>query len=76
VRRVLLLRPDHIGDVLLTAQAVALLRASLRSAKLTYAVGHGVARPPSTAQRLTRCEWCRFQASHASRLLYWRRTPY
>jgi len=39
VQRVLLLRPDHIGDVLLTAPAVALLRASLPSAHLTYAVG-------------------------------------
>jgi lipopolysaccharide heptosyltransferase II len=39
VRRVLLLRPDHIGDVLLTAPAVALLRTSLPSAHLSYAVG-------------------------------------
>jgi heptosyltransferase-2/heptosyltransferase-3 len=39
VRRVLLLRPDHIGDVLLTSWAVALLRASLPSARLTYLVG-------------------------------------
>jgi heptosyltransferase-2/heptosyltransferase-3 len=36
---VLLLRPDHIGDVLLTAPAVAMLRASLPSARLTYLVG-------------------------------------
>ena len=39
VERVLLLRPDHIGDVLLGASAVALLRASLPSARLTYLVG-------------------------------------
>jgi ADP-heptose:LPS heptosyltransferase len=38
-RRVLLLRPDHIGDVLLTAPAVALLRESLPAAHLTYLVG-------------------------------------
>ena len=38
-RRILLLRPDHIGDVLLTAPAVALLRASLPAAHLTYIVG-------------------------------------
>jgi lipopolysaccharide heptosyltransferase III len=38
-RRVLLLRPDHIGDVLLSTPAVALLRASLPSAHLTYLVG-------------------------------------
>jgi heptosyltransferase III len=37
--RILLLRPDHIGDVLLTAPAVALLRASLPAAHLTYVVG-------------------------------------
>jgi heptosyltransferase-2/heptosyltransferase-3 len=37
--RVLLLRPDHIGDVLLTAPAVGLLRASLPAAQLTYVVG-------------------------------------
>ena len=35
----LLLRPDHIGDVLLGAPAVALLRASLPDAQLTYVVG-------------------------------------
>src|SRR6266567_723180 len=38
-RRVLLLRPDHIGDVLLTAPAIALLRAALPDARLTYLVG-------------------------------------
>lgn len=37
--RVLLLRPDHVGDVLLTAPAVALLRASLPDARLDYVVG-------------------------------------
>jgi heptosyltransferase III len=37
--RVLLLRPDHIGDVLLGAPAVALLRARLPSAHLSYLVG-------------------------------------
>jgi ADP-heptose:LPS heptosyltransferase len=36
---VLLLRPDHVGDVLLTAPAVALMRASLPAAHLTYVVG-------------------------------------
>jgi heptosyltransferase III len=38
-RRVLLLRPDHIGDVLLTAPAVTLLRTSLPEARLTYLIG-------------------------------------
>ena len=38
-QRVLLIRPDHIGDVLLTAPAIALLRTSLPNAQLTYAVG-------------------------------------
>jgi heptosyltransferase-2/heptosyltransferase-3 len=37
--RVLLLRPDHVGDVLMTAPAVALMRASLPAAHLTYVVG-------------------------------------
>ncbi len=35
----LLLRPDHVGDVLLTAPAVARLRAALPHARLTYLVG-------------------------------------
>ncbi len=35
----LLLRPDHVGDVLMTAPAVALLRASLPAAHLVYVVG-------------------------------------
>ena len=35
----LLIRPDHIGDVLLGAEAVALLRASLPRARITYLVG-------------------------------------
>jgi heptosyltransferase-2/heptosyltransferase-3 len=39
IKRVLLLRPDHVGDVLLTAPAVALVRASLPAAHLTYIVG-------------------------------------
>ncbi|HEV7663179.1 MAG TPA: glycosyltransferase family 9 protein [Chloroflexota bacterium] len=38
-KKVLLLRPDHIGDVLLTSPAIALLRASLPAAELTYVVG-------------------------------------
>lgn len=38
-RRILLLRPDHIGDVLLTAPAVDQLRASLPDADVTYLVG-------------------------------------
>jgi ADP-heptose:LPS heptosyltransferase len=39
VRRVLLVRPDHVGDVLLTASAIALLCESLPWAQLTYVVG-------------------------------------
>ena len=38
-RKVLLLRPDHIGDVLLNSPAIALLRASLPETQLTYIVG-------------------------------------
>jgi heptosyltransferase-2/heptosyltransferase-3 len=33
------MRPDHVGDVLLTAPAVALVRASLPEARITYLVG-------------------------------------
>ena len=39
VGRVLLVRPDHVGDILLTAPAVALMRASLPAAQLMYLVG-------------------------------------
>ncbi|HEY2593309.1 MAG TPA: glycosyltransferase family 9 protein, partial [Chloroflexota bacterium] len=35
----MLLRPDHVGDVLLSAPALALLRASLPNARITYLVG-------------------------------------
>src|SRR5438876_9003768 len=37
--RVLLLRPDHVGDVLLSAPAIALVRKSVPAAQLTYVVG-------------------------------------
>jgi ADP-heptose:LPS heptosyltransferase len=36
---VLAIRPDHVGDVLLTAPAIGLLRASLPAAHLSYLVG-------------------------------------
>jgi ADP-heptose:LPS heptosyltransferase len=39
IRRVLLLRPDHLGDVLLTSAAVEWLRHSLPNAQLTELVG-------------------------------------
>jgi heptosyltransferase-2/heptosyltransferase-3 len=39
VRRVLVLRPDHVGDVLLSAPAVRLLRTTLPTARITYLVG-------------------------------------
>jgi heptosyltransferase-2/heptosyltransferase-3 len=38
-RRILLIRPDHIGDVLLTSPAVAHLRQTLPAAEITYLVG-------------------------------------
>lgn len=37
--RILLLRPDHLGDVLLTTPAIAALRAALPHARLTALVG-------------------------------------
>lgn len=36
---ILVIRPDHLGDLLLAAPAVALLRGSLPGARLTYLVG-------------------------------------
>jgi ADP-heptose:LPS heptosyltransferase len=39
IERVLLVRPDHVGDVLLSSPAVALLRTALPRARLTYLVG-------------------------------------
>jgi heptosyltransferase III len=39
VGRVLLIRPDHIGDVLLSSPAVGALREGLPRARLTYLVG-------------------------------------
>lgn len=41
--RVLLIRPDHLGDVLLTAPAVGLLERSLPRTQLTYLVSKGSA---------------------------------
>lgn len=37
--RVLIIRPDHLGDLLLSAPAVGLLRRALPRARLTYLVG-------------------------------------
>lgn len=37
--KVLLIRPDHIGDVLFTTPSLHLLRASLPEARITYLVG-------------------------------------
>ncbi len=39
VKRVLLVRPDHIGDVLLTTPALNMLRANLPGAHITFLVG-------------------------------------
>ena len=41
--RILFVRPDHIGDVLLTLPAVAALRRALPDARLVYAVAPGSA---------------------------------
>ena len=38
-RRILVLRPDHIGDVLLSAPALGALQATFPDAELTYLVG-------------------------------------
>jgi heptosyltransferase III len=47
--RILLIRPDHVGDVLLTLPAVAALRRSLPAAYLAYAA------PPAAAAVAKRC---------------------
>ena len=44
--RILLIRPDHLGDVLLTLPAVAALRSALPDAHITYLVADGVAPVP------------------------------
>ena len=44
--RILLVRPDHLGDVLLTLPAVAALRRSLPRARITFAVPRGVGAIP------------------------------
>src|SRR4051812_45296483 len=39
VRRVLVIRPDHLGDLLLATPALGLLRAALPDAEITALVG-------------------------------------
>ncbi len=50
--RILFIRPDHFGDVLLTLPAVAALRAALPAAHLAYAVPAGVASVPRHCPQL------------------------
>lgn len=45
--RILLLRPDHLGDVLVALPAAALLRRALPGARLAFAVGPGGAAVPA-----------------------------
>ncbi|HEU4528241.1 MAG TPA: glycosyltransferase family 9 protein [Actinomycetota bacterium] len=45
--RILLVRPDHLGDILLTLPAVVALRRALPFARLTYLVNEGLADVPS-----------------------------
>jgi hypothetical protein len=47
--RVLFIRPDHVGDVLLTLPAVVALRRALPGAHIAYAA------PPATAAAAARC---------------------
>jgi ADP-heptose:LPS heptosyltransferase len=39
IGKVLVIRPDHVGDVLLSSPAVSLLRQSLSNARMSYLVG-------------------------------------
>jgi heptosyltransferase III len=71
-RRVLLLRPDHIGDVLLTAPAVALLGASLPAMELTYVVGPwsvAAARRGPPVDRLRTLTYPGFTRRHAANVI-------
>lgn len=66
-RRVLILRPDHVGDVLLSAPAVALLRQSLPRAELTYLVGpwsEAAARHGPAVDRIETLEFPGFTRRH------------
>jgi lipopolysaccharide heptosyltransferase II len=58
VRRVLLIRPDHLGDLLLTTPALTELRSALPEAHITYLVGPWsreiVARNPNVDEVQTR----------------------
>ena len=50
--RILFIRPDHLGDVLLTLPAVAALRRALPDARLAYAVPAGSAAVPEHCPQL------------------------
>src|SRR5206468_917750 len=60
VERLLLVRPDHFGDVLLTSPAVAQLRRSLPDTRLTLLVGPWsaeVARRGAEVDEILTCEF-------------------
>ncbi|MFN0070069.1 MAG: glycosyltransferase family 9 protein [Chloroflexota bacterium] len=66
--RVLVIRPDHIGDVLLTTPALALLRAALPAAYLAVLVGPWsaeIARRGPPLQALSTCEFPGFTRRNA-----------
>lgn len=59
-RRLLLIRPDHLGDVLLASPAVAALRGALPEAHLTFMVGpwsEEVARRGAEVDEVLTCEF-------------------
>ena len=59
-RRLLLIRPDHIGDLLLTGPALAALRLALPDAELTLLVGPWSEEVARRGPAVDRVETCRF----------------
>src|SRR5215216_3376438 len=58
--RLLLIRPDHLGDVLLTSPAIAALRQAVPHSRLTLLVGSGsaeVARRGAAVDEILTCDF-------------------
>jgi ADP-heptose:LPS heptosyltransferase len=64
--RILLVRPDHLGDVLLTLPAVVALRTALPRARITYLVSDALAEVPSRCHAVDEVLTLPFPAPDAS----------
>ncbi len=60
IDRILVIRPDHIGDVLLITPALRLLRQSFRASEITVLVGPWSAAALARNPDIDRLETCRF----------------